>query len=203
MMAKAQDLQAQLDGKRSELAEVKRQAAAETQAAITAGNELKTVLDEGAAIAAVARQTVSTNKARVLGEQAAQLEADVAELKRQIAEERIKTLGATWEAARLALIEEAWAFREKLEAAEQADTTLRDAKAKRDGTSHGGSPLTSQKRLLYDFMVQIGAAELTYEGPYNTVLSVKRIGSQAQPLAKQNGNGITAKVAALAAAVVK
>lgn len=195
-MAK-QDLQAQLDSKRAELVTVKKDMAAATQAAISAKSELATVTDEQAAIAAVARERVSNNKARVLHEQAAQLETEIAGLLRRQDEERHEAIKAeaqrTLEAARDA----AWAFWTALDAAEAADRARLDTESKLSGHPHHGSWLAQETQTLRGVLVRLRVADEVGAPSPGARSELRRKGSQAP--AKQTG--VKGMVAQLAAAV--
>lgn len=198
-MAK-QDLQAQLGSKRAELATVKRDMAAATQESIKAGNELKVTLDEQKATVLVARQTVQTNKSRVLGEQAAAIEAEISAIERTIREEQHAAIRAAADAAREAACEAGWAFWQALAEAERADRARLDAESRLSGFPHGGSLLTREERELRGVLVRMDVAE-EVSAPSPGARSELRRKGTAHPPTKQNGAGIKAMAAQLAAAV--
>lgn len=151
-MAK-QDIQALLGSKRAELAEVKRAATAEKQAAIAARSELATVTDEKAAITAVARERVASNKARVLGDQAAELEAEISALEQQAKEERAAILAADADTKRSAAVAALWEAFATVQAAADAERAALEAKA-----TASGDPWVLHSGTIGDTAGKVGAA---------------------------------------------
>lgn len=199
-MATVIELEKQIKSAQDGLAVLQRDAEATRSEAAKVSKELEAVIDEDAAIALVGRERALQNKARQLDQRAGQAEAAIADLKRQVAEERVKECEAVWKARRDALIDESWVFLEKLEAAEQADRAQHDARSKLTGMPNGGSQLTREKQKIHDFMFKIGAAEQVSGDRWGSSPTVKRIGSQKQP--EEKNGGIVGKAAAVMAAVV-
>ncbi len=132
-MAKAQDFDGMIADKRRELAEVKKAAVAATQAAVQAKSELATTLDEQAAIAAVARERVQSNKARVLTEQAVALEREISDLEQEAKKERAATLAADAAGKKAAATDALWAVFDQVQEAADAERAALEAKAAATG----------------------------------------------------------------------
>lgn len=135
-MAKAQDLQAQLDGKRRELAEVKKAATDATQASIEAKNELASVLDEKKAVELVARERVMGNRARVLNGQAAELEREISELGQRLQEEAAAEAAAEVRRHMPVAVAALWQAFERVQVLVEAERVALAAKA----AAEGGNP---------------------------------------------------------------
>lgn len=165
-MAKAQeDLQAQLDGKRRELAEVQRQAADATQASIEAKNELASVLDEKKAVELVARERVQGNRARVLNGQAAELEREISELGQRIKEEAATEATAEVRRQMPVAVAALWQAFERVQALVDAERVAVAAKSAAEGgnvwqvAQYG--PIADQ---LGDVLQALGAAKWDLNG---------------------------------------
>jgi len=135
-MAKGQELQAQLDGKRKELAEVTKAATDATQASIAAKNELGSVLDETAAVALVARERVQGNRARALNGQAADLEREISELEQLIKEQAATEADAEVRRQMPVAVAALWQAFERAQALVEAERVALAAKS----AAEGGNP---------------------------------------------------------------
>ena len=189
-----------IETKRRELAEVMRSATAARQEALSAKEALTTVTDEQQAIELVAKERVQSNRARALGEQAGRLESEIADLERQLAEQRMAALEADAAAALAAAGDAAWQFYDALSAAQAADLTLKAAKSKLSGHPHYGSGLSPEVHTLSGMLARLGFAE-SYAGA-GTGPMLKRKGEPTPAAAKSKPNGVKSAAAALAAAVL-
>lgn len=126
MMAKAQDLQAQLDGKRRELEDTKKAATAATQEAIAARSALSLVTDEQQAISLVAKERVQSNRARALNEQAGRLETEIADFERQMKEQAVAALRAKADSLRPSVAAQLWKVYEAAVELDEAETAARN-----------------------------------------------------------------------------
>jgi hypothetical protein len=157
-------VQAEIDAKRRELAEVQQAAEAERQAAIVAENELKTVLDEQVAITAVARARVATNKAGVLIDKAALLEAEIAQLERRALEEEAAATQARLDAEMKILVSQLWAAHDAAKSTARAERDALLAQSKIDGESPHAATALSVADTIGDLLVRARVAVWTVEG---------------------------------------